>query len=280
MAEHYFEVEPGIELHYRDEGSGRPLIFIPGWTFSIDVFEKQIAYFSTRYRVIAVDPRNHGKSTISVNRNTYDVQGADLGKLIDHLDLKNVVLAGWSFGGLTLWSYVEQFGTQNISAAVTIDVSPRTLSSDSDEWVAGTLEDLIAVHNHSLDSAEHYRQFIDSFAENLLFDHAITAEEKSRFTAPSLRIPHQIADALYVDGWLTDKKAAAKTIDETVPSLTFTSSARADAATPYIQKEFPNSDVHSFGNHLLFWEYADRFNEILDQFLNKHQLSDTVLQKS
>ncbi|MCO7125410.1 alpha/beta hydrolase [Sporolactobacillus shoreicorticis] len=280
MAERYFEVEPGIELHYRDVGSGRPLVFIPGWTFSIDVFEKQIAYFSTHYRVIAVDPRNHGKSTISVNRNTYDVQGADLGKLINHLELKDAVLIGWSFGGLTLWSYVEQFGVQNISAAVTIDVSPRTLSSDSDEWVAGTLEDLIAVHNHSLDSAEHYRQFIDSFAENLLFDHAITDEEKSRFTAPSLRLPHQIADALYVDGWLTDKKAAAKTVDEAVPSLIVTSSARADTAKPYIQKELPNSEVHSFGNHLLFWEYADRFNEILDQFLSKHNLSETALQNS
>jgi pimeloyl-ACP methyl ester carboxylesterase len=272
MSEHYFEVEPGIELHYIDEGEGRPIVFVPGWTFSVDVFEKQIEFFSKRYRVIAVDPRNHGKSTISVVRNTYDVQGEDLAKLIDHLQLKDIVLIGWSFGGLALWSYVEQQGVGNLSAAVAIDVSPRTLSSDPNEWVAGALEDLIQVHNHSLDSASHYRDFIDFFAENLLFEHPITEEEKARFTAPSLQIPHQIADALYVDGWLADKKAAAKTVDQAVPSLTFISSARAETGVPYVQAEFPNSEIHVFGNHQLFWEYADKFNQILDQFLSKHKL--------
>ncbi|WP_028983522.1 alpha/beta fold hydrolase [Sporolactobacillus terrae] len=272
MAEHYFEVEPGIELHYIDEGSGRPIVFVPGWTFSIDVFENQIAYFSRNYRVISLDPRNHGKSTISVARNTYNVQGEDLAKLIDYLQLKNIVLIGWSFGGLALWSYVEQQGVANLAAAVTIDVSPRTLSSEANEWVAGSLEDLIQVHNHSLDSANHYRAFIEYFAENLLFEHPITVEEKVRFTAPSLRIPHQIADALYVDGWLTDKKAAAKAVDQSVPSLTFISSPRAETGVPYTKTEFPNSEIHVFGNHQLFWEYAEKFNQILDQFLSKHAL--------
>ncbi len=29
----YFETVSGIEIHYIDEGKGKPVIFVPGWTF-------------------------------------------------------------------------------------------------------------------------------------------------------------------------------------------------------------------------------------------------------
>lgn len=270
--ENYFEVEPGIEVHYVDKGKGQPLIFIPGWSFSIEPFEKQIDYFAERYRVIAVDPRSHGKSTISVVRNTYDVQGEDIAKLIGHLGLEGVIFVSWSFGGLTSWAYVEQQGIDHVKAVINIDVSPRSLSSDPDEWVAGTIESLIDVHNHSLSSSRAYRAFMEFFADTLLLDRKPTNEEKAKFIAPSLRIPHQIADALYVDGWLADKKEAAKIVDQSVPSIMFIASSRADTGIPYMKKEFPNTELHSFGHHMMFWEYPEKFNGILDEFFAKHNL--------
>ena len=90
----YFEVVPGVDLRYVDEGEGRPIVFVPGYSFSIDVFEHQIEYFRRDFRCIAVDPRCHGKSTITHFGNTYDQQGADLGRFIEGLGLKDVVLAG------------------------------------------------------------------------------------------------------------------------------------------------------------------------------------------
>lgn len=123
--DHFFEVVPGVALHYVDVGEGRPIVFVPGFSFPIDVFEKQIAYFSKFFRCIAVDPRCHGKSTITHLGNTYDQQGADLGRFINGLGLKNVVLAAWSFGALSAWAYVEQFGLSNVAAVITIDNSPE-----------------------------------------------------------------------------------------------------------------------------------------------------------
>lgn len=42
----YFCVSPGIELHYLEKGEGRPLVFIPGLTFSGEIFKAQLEYFS------------------------------------------------------------------------------------------------------------------------------------------------------------------------------------------------------------------------------------------
>lgn len=49
-----------IELNYVEEGAGFPLIFLHGNGEDHSYFSAQIAYFRSRYRVIAVDTRGHG----------------------------------------------------------------------------------------------------------------------------------------------------------------------------------------------------------------------------
>lgn len=53
----YVTVAPGVELHILEKGEGKPLVFIPGLTFSGEIFKNQLEYFSSEYRVIAIDPR-------------------------------------------------------------------------------------------------------------------------------------------------------------------------------------------------------------------------------
>ena len=55
----FFEVEPGVELYYESTGDGDPLIFIPGWTFTTEVFDHQVAHFAKSHRVVSFDPRSH-----------------------------------------------------------------------------------------------------------------------------------------------------------------------------------------------------------------------------
>jgi pimeloyl-ACP methyl ester carboxylesterase len=94
----YIEVEPGVELYYEDYGQGTPLLFVPGWTFTGEVFEHQVAHFAATHRVIVVDPRGQGRSSVTLHGNDYATHGADLAKLIKALELRDVVLVGWSFG--------------------------------------------------------------------------------------------------------------------------------------------------------------------------------------
>ena len=122
LAGEYLEVAPGIEIYYEAVGEGPPLVLVPGWTFTTKVFEHQFARFSKTNRVISFDPRSQGRSTVTLEGNNYTTQGADLAKLLDHLDVKNPVLLGWSFGCLTTWQYVRDHGTEGIGGHVCIDL--------------------------------------------------------------------------------------------------------------------------------------------------------------
>ena len=81
----YVTVAPGVELHVLEKGEGKPLVFIPGLTFSGEIFKNQLEYFSSKYRVIAIDPRGQGYSAKTVDGNDYLTHGRDVAGLIDAL---------------------------------------------------------------------------------------------------------------------------------------------------------------------------------------------------
>ncbi|MGC1476594.1 MAG: alpha/beta hydrolase, partial [Terriglobales bacterium] len=58
----FFKTSDGVRIHYLEAGSGRPIVFIPGWTMPAWIWQKQIDEFSKKYHVIAVDPRSQGES--------------------------------------------------------------------------------------------------------------------------------------------------------------------------------------------------------------------------
>ena len=51
-----------IELYYTEKGEGEPFIMLHGNGEDGSVFEKEIDYFSKKYRVIAIDTRGHVRS--------------------------------------------------------------------------------------------------------------------------------------------------------------------------------------------------------------------------
>jgi non-heme chloroperoxidase len=76
---HYVEIEPGVDLYVEETGAGRPLVFIPGWTMTTEVFARQVARFAADYRVITYDPRCQGRSSKTLHGVNYAQHGRDLG---------------------------------------------------------------------------------------------------------------------------------------------------------------------------------------------------------
>ena len=58
-------VHDGVTLYYETYGAGPPLLIIHGNGQSIGSMSGQIDHFKTRYRVIAMDSRDQGKSGTS-----------------------------------------------------------------------------------------------------------------------------------------------------------------------------------------------------------------------
>src|SRR5271165_950013 len=117
----FFKTSDGVRIHYVESGSGRPIVFIPGWTMPAWIWQKQIDEFSKRYRVIAVDPRSQGESDKPTFGHLPETRARDYKELIDHLGLKRPVLVGWSMACGELVKYAEQFGTDNVAGLVLVD---------------------------------------------------------------------------------------------------------------------------------------------------------------
>ena len=67
----YVTVAPGVELHILAPGAGPPPVLILGLTFAGEILGNQLEYFSSEYRVIAIDPRGQGCSAKTVDGNDY-----------------------------------------------------------------------------------------------------------------------------------------------------------------------------------------------------------------
>jgi non-heme chloroperoxidase len=117
----FIKTSDGIRIHYLEAGSGRPVVFIPGWTMPAWIWQKQIDEFSQRYRVIAVDPRSQGESDKPNYGHLPETRSRDYKELVDQLGLKQPVLVGWSMACGELVKYVEQFGTDNVGGLVLVD---------------------------------------------------------------------------------------------------------------------------------------------------------------
>jgi non-heme chloroperoxidase len=116
-----FKTSDGISIHYLEAGSGRPILFIPGWTMPAWIWQKQIDEFSKNYHVVAVDPRSQGESDKPPYGHLPETRARDYKELVDELRLKHPVLVGWSMGCGELVKYAEQFGTDNVGGFVLVD---------------------------------------------------------------------------------------------------------------------------------------------------------------
>ena len=90
----------GIKLYYEVYGTGEPLLLVHGNGGSIGDLGAQIAHFRKRYKVIAMDSRDQGRSEDSKEKLTYEKLTDDLAALLDHLKVGPVNVLGWSDGGI------------------------------------------------------------------------------------------------------------------------------------------------------------------------------------
>lgn len=88
-----------IQLHYIEQGQGKPLILLHGNGENCDYFEHQIPCFARDYRVIAMDTRGHGQSPRGDKPFTIKQFAEDLHDFMDEKAIGKAILLGFSDGG-------------------------------------------------------------------------------------------------------------------------------------------------------------------------------------
>jgi non-heme chloroperoxidase len=115
----------GIEIFYKDWGSGQPIVFSHGWPLSADDWDTQMMFFLEHgYRVIAHDRRGHGRSTQTGDGHDMDHYADDLAALTSALDLHEAVHVGHSTGGGEVVHYLARHGESRAARAVLISAVP------------------------------------------------------------------------------------------------------------------------------------------------------------
>src|SRR4051794_30106796 len=91
----------GSGLFSADEGSGNPVVFLPGLGATHGLFGPQGGAFRSTHRLILPDLRGNGRSGRLTGPvpTVLDRQCDDLAALLDHLGLARVVMVGISYGG-------------------------------------------------------------------------------------------------------------------------------------------------------------------------------------
>ncbi|GIN87467.1 hypothetical protein J6TS2_38530 [Heyndrickxia sporothermodurans] len=266
----YIEVDSGVELYVQDIVKGKPIVFIPGWTFTTEVFSEQVDYFSKTNRVIVIDPRSHGRSSITLHGNDYVTHGADLAKVLQELEVIDATLVGWSFGCLTIWEYIRQYGMKNIHSLIFVDMSPKPLSIHQElDWVEGPLDEIGAVYTTYLRNPSGQREFISNYITQVMVQREVKEAELNWLVEQSLKTPYYIAANLFASGMFSDYREEAALASHSVPTLTIVAEHWADSAIVFTRKLSPQTQIQVLGGHLMFWEYSKIFNETVRDFLNE-----------
>jgi non-heme chloroperoxidase len=115
----------GVDIFYKDWGSGQPIVFSHGWPLSSDDWDPQMMFFLNHgFRVIAHDRRGHGRSTQTATGHDMDHYADDLAVLTEHLNLKNAVHVGHSTGGGEVVHYLARHGESRAAKAALISAVP------------------------------------------------------------------------------------------------------------------------------------------------------------
>src|SRR6201997_4806387 len=131
-----------IEIHYEDHGNGQPVVLIHGYPLNGNSWERQEReLLAAGYRVISYDRRGFGHSSQPTVGYDYDAFAADLNALVEHLDLSDAVLAGFSMGTGEVVRYLATYGSARVRKAALLGTIPPFVlkCDDNPEGVDGKI---------------------------------------------------------------------------------------------------------------------------------------------
>jgi pimeloyl-[acyl-carrier protein] methyl ester esterase len=108
----YLTTDCGRNVYYEDYGSGSSaVLLIHGWGFSCRAWDNTLpALLAAGHRVVMIDHRGCGRSDKDFADLGILAIAADVVALVAKLDLKSVVLNGWSLGGAVAVEAADQLG--------------------------------------------------------------------------------------------------------------------------------------------------------------------------
>jgi len=126
------ESRDGTRIHFRDWGTGRPIVFVAPWGLCSDWWDIPVMNFVERgWRCVTFDRRGHARSDDPCSGYDFDTLADDIAAVMDGVDLQDVVLVGHSMGGAEVARYLTRHRSRRVTRAVLIaPTTPLRLKTD------------------------------------------------------------------------------------------------------------------------------------------------------
>jgi 3-oxoadipate enol-lactonase len=257
----------GIRIHYIDVGSGSqkpPVVLIHGFPFSLEMWNPQIEFLKTKYRVIAYDVRGHGSSEDGDGQYTIELFVDDLIALLDALKVSRATLCGISMGGYIALRAIER-NPERVASLVLCDTGPQ---ADTNEVK------LRRAANMKLIKSKGVREFADQFLKAIFRQESFSSKP---FEVEAIRRIIESNSEIGICGTLLALACRTDTTDSLdlirVPTLIMV--GEEDRVTPtklseLMDSKISGSFIHILPNaaHISNLENTQDFNKYLGEFLD------------
>ncbi len=108
------------DIAYRDEGSGKPIVFLHAFPLNQTMWDEQVAEFASTNRVVTFDWRGFGESTLGSGISSLEDYADDLAGLLNRLSIDRAIICGLSMGGYASFAFRRKY-PDRISALILAD---------------------------------------------------------------------------------------------------------------------------------------------------------------
>jgi pimeloyl-ACP methyl ester carboxylesterase len=266
-----------IELYYEDQGTGQPVVLIHGYPLNGHSWELQTReLLAAGHRVITYDRRGFGRSSKVGSGYDYDTFAADLNTVLETLDLRDVVLVGFSMGTGELARYVSRYGHQRVAKlAFLASLEPFLVARDDNpQGLPQKIFDGIEAAAKG-DRYAWYTQFFSDFYnldENLgsrISQEAVTGSWNVAVSSAPM------AAYAVVSSWIEDFREDVEAVHASgKPALILHGTADnilpIDVTARRFRRALPDAEYIEIEGapHGLLWTHADEVNVALRTFLS------------
>lgn len=264
-----------IKLDYSEYGQGKPVVLIHGWPLSKEMWEYQVEpLVNAGFRVVKYTRRGFGKSSKPWDGYDYDAFADDLKAVIEHLDLREATLVGFSMGGGEVVRYLSRYGSDRVGKAVLISsVTPYMVkTADNPD---GVDESVFA------EMAEQMRNdrigFLDDFGKKFfgvnLISHPVSGPLLDYYRDLASKASPRATQQAAIAFAQTDFRQDVENMN--VPTLIIHGDADKtvpiEASGERTAKMIPGAQylVYEGAPHGLFYTHKERLNEDLISFMNE-----------
>lgn len=253
-----------FHLSYDDVGEGSiSIIFLHGYPFDKTMWQPQLDFLKSSYRLISCDIRGFGKSTDEQTHLSIDLFGEDLIAFMDKLSIDKTIVCGLSMGGFIALNALQRF-PDRFEALILCDT----------QCIADTIE--VKEKRYKIINeieVDGVANFNEGFIKSVFHRDSITNKKELVGQLRSVvfsNSKHIISQGLVA---LAERLETCSTLKEiTIPTLIIC--GREDEVTPLVQSEFMNATIKGSilqvidnAGHVSNLEQPYEFNKYLLDFL-------------